>query len=281
MYNCALCFDCIPFPFKHNMLNPIPIPKSIAIDSTHHHVTGSDDVGTSTGLGDGLLTELVDGNIVEDLAIFDDTIVALIGVGIKGDIGTNDTVGVLLLDHADGTVDDAIGVVGLDAEVGLELVGDLGEEDEGLDAKVVGLANLADHGVEGVALAAGHGGDLGVEVLVVDEEGVDEVGGGDDVLPDHGADGGRLAVAAGTGALGDPDIVLVVALEGGIVSSGGVEHIMGGAIVDSLQGVVDGGISVGGDGREGTGGSDKRGGDGESELHLDLIVDGLQRKSGR
>ena len=259
--------------FHHSLSSTIcsiqfqfPSPSQL----THHHVTGSDDVGTSTSLGDGLLAELVDGNIVEDLAILDDTIVALIGVGIKGDIGTNDTVGVLLLDHADGTVDDAIGVVGLDAKVGLELIGDLGEEDKGLDAKVVGLANLADHGVEGVTLAAGHGGDLGVEVLVVDEEGVDEVGGGDDVLPDHGADGSRLAVAAGTSALGDPDIVLVVALEGGIVSSGGVEHIMGGAIVDSLQGVVDGGISIGSDGREGTGGSDKRGGNGESELHLDF-----------
>ena len=238
--------------------------------STYHHVTGSDDISASTSLGDGLFAELVDGNIVEDLAILDYAVVALIGVGIQGDIGTNDTVGVLLLDHADGTVDDAIGVVGLDAEVGLELIGDLGEEDERLDAEVVGLTNLSDHGVEGVTLAAGHGGDCGVEVLVVDEEGVDEVGGGNDIFPDHGANGGRLTVAARTGSLGDPDVVLVVARESSIVSGGGVEHVMSGTVINSLQGVIDGGggISVGSDGREGTGSSDESSGDGESELHL-------------
>ena len=264
-FHFTFIYIAFPIQFLFNDFNCRPSHQS-----TYHHVTGSDDVGASTSLGDGLFAELVDGNIVEDLAILDDAVVALIGVGIQGDVGTNDTVGVLLLDHADGTVDDAIGVVGLDAEVCLELIGDLGEEDERLDAEVVGLTNLSDHGVEGVTLAAGHGGDCGVEVLFVDEEGIDKVGGGNDVFPEHGANSGRLAVAARTGSLGDPDVVLVVARESSIVSGGGVEHVMSGTIINSLQGVIDGGggISVGSDGREGIGRSNESSGDGESELHL-------------
>ena len=64
--------------------------------------------------------------------------------------------------------------------------------------------------VEGVTLAAGHGLDCGVETLLVDEEGVDEVGWCDEVLLYHVADGLGLAVAAGTRTLRDPDVGVVV-----------------------------------------------------------------------
>ena len=159
----------------HSIIKHNSNPKYIKI-FTYHHITGSNDISTGTSLGDGLLTELVDGNIVEDLSVLNDTIVSLVRVGVERNVGADNTVGVLLLDHADGTVDDSVGVVGLHAEVGLKLIGNLGEENKGLDAKVVSLADLTDHGIKRMTLASRHGGDFGVEVLIVDEEGVDEVG---------------------------------------------------------------------------------------------------------
>lgn len=71
--------------------------------------------------------------------------------------------------------------------------------------------------------------------------------------------------------LGHPDLILVVALERRIVPSGGVEHIMISAIIDALEGMVDGGsISVAGEcgsGRKGGSGADEGGEDGGGKLH--------------
>lgn len=117
-------------------------------ETTHHHVTGRHDVGAGARLADGLLAELIDGDVVQDFSVLHDAVVALVGVGVQGDVGADDAVGVLVLDHAERAGDDALRVVGLHAEVGLEVVRDLGEQDKGADADLEGLADLAEHRVE-------------------------------------------------------------------------------------------------------------------------------------
>ena len=87
-----------------------------------------------------------------------------------------------------------------------------------------------------------------------------KLAGRNDVLPDHGTDGGRLAVTTGTCPLGNPNLIVVVALKSCIVTTGGVEHIVISNVIDSFQSTVDGGgISIGDgrNGREGSGGPNK------------------------
>mmetsp|Transcript_27969 Transcript_27969/g.82243 ORF Transcript_27969/g.82243 Transcript_27969/m.82243 type:complete len:324 (-) Transcript_27969:492-1463(-) len=112
---------------------------------THHHITWGDNIGTSLGLGNGLLAQLVNGDIVQDLAILNNTIVTLVGVRVKGHIRAHHAVWVLLLNHTNGSVDNTVGVVSLHAEVRLKLIWDLGEEHKGFDSKLIGLANLFQH----------------------------------------------------------------------------------------------------------------------------------------
>lgn len=69
-----------------------------------------------------------------------------------------------------------------------------------------------------MALASRHGGDGRIGLLRVDEEGVDEVGRGDDIFANHGADTGGLSVTTGSGALFDPYSSVVVAGDGGRVA---------------------------------------------------------------
>mmetsp|Transcript_27970 Transcript_27970/g.82252 ORF Transcript_27970/g.82252 Transcript_27970/m.82252 type:complete len:290 (-) Transcript_27970:492-1361(-) len=114
-------------------------------DTAVHHITWGDNIGTSLGLGNGLLAQLVNGDIVQDLAILNNTIVTLVGVRVKGHIRAHHAVWVLLLNHTNGSVDNTVGVVSLHAEVRLKLIWDLGEEHKGFDSKLIGLANLFQH----------------------------------------------------------------------------------------------------------------------------------------
>jgi len=68
-------------------------------------------------VADGLLAKLLDGDVVEDLALVDDPVVPLVAVGVEGDVGDNDRVGALLLDEGDGARDEAGRVVRLLAVV--------------------------------------------------------------------------------------------------------------------------------------------------------------------
>jgi hypothetical protein len=93
-------------------------------------------------------------------------------------------------------MNDSIGIVSLYTEISLELIGNLGEEDKSLYTILISVTNLGHHGLKRVALASRHGFNGLVEVLVVDEEGVDEVCGSDDVFAEHVADCGRFTVSA-------------------------------------------------------------------------------------
>ena len=78
------------------------------------------------------------------------------------------------------------------------------------------MADAAGHGVDGYVFGG----------ILVDEERVYEIRGEDYVLTDHGTNGGGLAVTAGTGTLGDPEVGLVVTGEGGTGTGGWVKVIV-------------------------------------------------------
>ncbi len=88
-------------------------------EHTHHHITWGNNVGTSTGLTNNLLAQLIDGGIIDDLAIFDNTIMALIGVWVQSDIRDNDGIGIRFFDESDSTWDNAIGIVRFHAQISL------------------------------------------------------------------------------------------------------------------------------------------------------------------
>ena len=58
-----------------------------------------------------------------------------------------------------------------------------------------------DSGGEGVAFASRHGFDGKVCVSIVDEKGIDKVGGGDNVFADHVSHGDGFTVTAGSCSL--------------------------------------------------------------------------------
>mmetsp|Transcript_2163 Transcript_2163/g.3026 ORF Transcript_2163/g.3026 Transcript_2163/m.3026 type:complete len:215 (-) Transcript_2163:398-1042(-) len=110
-----------------------------------HHITGGNNISSGTSLGDSLLTELVDGSIIDNFSTFYNTIVTLVRVRIKGNIGTDDTIGVLFLNHADGTVNNTFRVVCFDSKVSLKFIRNLGEKDKGLNTKFKGFSDFLEH----------------------------------------------------------------------------------------------------------------------------------------
>jgi hypothetical protein len=141
----------------------------------------------------------------------DHAIVALVRVGIECHVGPHiDLLAILLLDLRDHLGHHAVGVVALVGCVGLELLGNLGEEDDVLDALGDCLANLLHDRGAGVPLAPRHRGDGLVGVEGVEEEGVDKVRGLDLVLADLAADTLVLAVAPRASTLRNPHIALLV-----------------------------------------------------------------------
>ena len=165
-----------------------------AITSTYHHIRGGNNVSTGTGLANDLLTKLVDSSIIDDFAVFDNTVVSLVRVRIQGNIRHNHSVGVRCLDHANGTRHNAFRVVSLDTKVGLELIGNLGKEDKRLDSQSHGFAHLTKHRVQRVTLAARHGDNVLVEIFIVDEERLNKVGRSDNVFAHHTTNSRRLSV---------------------------------------------------------------------------------------
>mmetsp|Transcript_504 Transcript_504/g.762 ORF Transcript_504/g.762 Transcript_504/m.762 type:complete len:248 (+) Transcript_504:66-809(+) len=87
-----------------------------------HHIRRSNNICPRPRLRNSLFAQLINSNIVQNLAIFHGTIMPLIRIRIQCHIGTNNRIGVFLFNHSDGTMNDSIGVICFHAEVGLEFI---------------------------------------------------------------------------------------------------------------------------------------------------------------
>mmetsp|Transcript_30588 Transcript_30588/g.50510 ORF Transcript_30588/g.50510 Transcript_30588/m.50510 type:complete len:352 (-) Transcript_30588:13-1068(-) len=206
-----------------------------SLDAAVHHIARSHNIGTSTGLTDHLLAQLIDGSIIDNLAIFDNAIVSLIRIRIERHVRHDDRFGEFRLDHANGTGDNALGVVRFDTQIGFQFIRNLGEQDKGIDSQSQGFFNFRHHAVEGVTLASRHAEDFRIFGILVNKERVDKVIGCDDALADHASNGSRFAVAAGAGSLFVPYFSQIIALQCWIGASRWVKRSFG---INAFHGLV-------------------------------------------
>src|SRR5437867_3142824 len=106
-----------------------------------------DDVGARPREGDSRAREEIQRRIVGDLPGLDDPAVAVIGVLAEADIGDEEDPGDLLLQLAEGPLDDSRGVEGTGARRVLR--GGDAEENHARDPVVPSRLDLLDEGVDG------------------------------------------------------------------------------------------------------------------------------------
>ncbi len=164
-----------------------------------HHVAGADQIRTGTGLRNGLLAQQGNGFIVEhDPFATDDSVMAIAGIGVQGDVRHDRHLGVYLLEAADRPGDQATFVEALRTVFGLQAIGHLREEDDATDPQVPGATDFLHESIQAPALTAGHRPDGLVAGPLMDKEGIDEVRGTQGGLPHHRPQGRGTAQAAGT-----------------------------------------------------------------------------------
>lgn len=67
---------------------------------------------------------------------------SLIRVRIQSDVRPNGHGGELIFDSGDGSRDEAVGIIALFGGVALQVVGDFGKENDGIDAESLGLLDF-------------------------------------------------------------------------------------------------------------------------------------------
>jgi len=119
------------------------------------------------------------------------------GVGVECDVGYDTDVGDLFFDFRDGTADEVVGVIAFRAVFGFFILRGNGEEGDGFDAEIMGLFCGFDGLVGGEPVDAGKAVDGLADILAFgDEEGPDEISGGDVVFGDEVANPWGRAEAA-------------------------------------------------------------------------------------
>mmetsp|Transcript_10432 Transcript_10432/g.16916 ORF Transcript_10432/g.16916 Transcript_10432/m.16916 type:complete len:226 (+) Transcript_10432:200-877(+) len=126
------------------------------LDSSILHITRSHNIATSSCLTHGLFTKLVNSNIIQNNSIFHHTIMSLVRIRIQRNICADNCFRVLLLNHADGPVDNSLGIVRLACKIGLELISHFWEKDKCLNSQFQCLANFIHHALGAMALASRH-----------------------------------------------------------------------------------------------------------------------------
>mmetsp|Transcript_46010 Transcript_46010/g.77359 ORF Transcript_46010/g.77359 Transcript_46010/m.77359 type:complete len:434 (-) Transcript_46010:346-1647(-) len=141
------------------------------------HIGRCHNVGSSSGLLHGLLAELLHGDIVDDLPSvhIHNAIVTVAVVGIQGNIGADNHVRMSSLDHFNSTHDNIVLVVALTTVRGLQLIRNLGEENEGSDTHCNVFCNFPHHRCSAEPVASGHGRDFLVKIIIMDKEGCNEI----------------------------------------------------------------------------------------------------------
>ncbi len=123
-------------------------------DAAVHHVAWGDHVAAGLGLHEGLRAEHRDRLVVEDLAIADDAVLAVGGVGVECDVADHADAVVRVLDGANGAAHEVVGVCRFVAVLGFELRGCHGEYGDRRDAERLGVANCFHHEIDTQALDA-------------------------------------------------------------------------------------------------------------------------------
>ena len=122
---------------------------------------------------------------------------AIAGIGIEGHIGHDRHAGMGRLNAPDRPGDQAAFVETFGAVFGFEPIGHLGEEHHAANAQAPGATHLLHEPFQAPALGAGHGTNRLIGRALVHKQGVDEIGGAELVLPNHGPQGWRAPQPAG------------------------------------------------------------------------------------
>ena len=108
-------------------------------------------------MGQGLAAQHIHRLVVDDGAVGGhDAVVAVAVVGVEGHIGHHHRVGMGGLDGPNGLRDEPVGVPGLVAGRGFELLGGGFEQHHRLNSQIGGPADLAYQAVQAPAVHAGH-----------------------------------------------------------------------------------------------------------------------------
>ena len=90
-------------------MRPLGIERAAdGADPPVHHVGRRDDVAARLRLDDRLLDQHLDGLVVEDLAVPEQAVMAVAGIGIERDVAQDADIGHFLLDGADGAADEVV-----------------------------------------------------------------------------------------------------------------------------------------------------------------------------
>jgi hypothetical protein len=82
---------------------------------TYHHVARGHNICPGTGLTNGLLAQLDNSHVVQNLAVLHDTVMALVAVGVERNVRAYHGLRVHFLDHTNRSGNDSVGVVSLNA----------------------------------------------------------------------------------------------------------------------------------------------------------------------
>mmetsp|Transcript_70560 Transcript_70560/g.124352 ORF Transcript_70560/g.124352 Transcript_70560/m.124352 type:complete len:533 (-) Transcript_70560:25-1623(-) len=167
------------------------------------HIRGGHNISTSLGLLHRLLAQLLHSDIIDDVASLrvDDTVMPISVVGVQSNIRADDSVRIGPLDQFDGAHDNVGLIIALTAVRGLQVVCNLGEEDEEVHSFSHALTNLLQNGGGTQPGATRHGADFLVGVLIMDEQWGYKIGRDHVSLPHEGTVRRGAAVASGAGDL--------------------------------------------------------------------------------
>ena len=166
-------------------------------DPPVHHVGRRDDVAAGVRLDERLLDQHLDGLVVEDLAVPQQAVMAVAGIGIERDVAQHADIGHFLLDGADGAADEVFRIEGLGAGLVAKSRLGIGKQGEAGDVEPRRPFGVAHGLVDRNPLHPRHRADRDALPLAVDDEQrPDQVVGGEHVLPHHAPRPFGFAVAA-------------------------------------------------------------------------------------
>ena len=140
-------------------------------DAAIHHVRGRNDVCAGFRMRQGLPGQHRDRFVVHHVSgIVNDAILAVRGVGVQGDVGNYDNVGIGFLDGPDRALNESVGIGALGAIETLPVGVDDREQGDSGYAQVDRLAERIEQPIDGLTLDAGHRLDLFSTIVTIEHE---------------------------------------------------------------------------------------------------------------